>query len=71
MYLPDQRHGPAGDRARPESMPLGELTWALRAFRESGWDGLTSSYARVWELAGRPDKDAHRYWLGELVRSRP
>jgi len=47
---------------------LKELGWGLldEAEVQSSWDGLTSSYAALWQAAGQPDRQYHRRWLRAL-----
>jgi hypothetical protein len=55
--------------ARKGDLTLGQLAWDLRPVEDSSWDGLTGSYAQLWELAGSPTSDAHREWLRSLAAS--
>ncbi len=55
--------------ARKGDLTLGQLAWELRPIDPSGWDGLTGSYQRAWELAGRPSSDAHLGWIRALIAS--
>lgn len=44
-------------------LSLAQLGWRLRPIPETGWDGLTSHYRRLWELAGSPVKGDLAFWL--------
>jgi len=52
--------------ARKGDLTLEQLGWELRAVAESSWDGLTSFYRQLWEIAGRPTAEAHPEWLRAL-----
>ncbi|MDQ2959802.1 MAG: HNH endonuclease [Candidatus Dormibacteraeota bacterium] len=56
--------------ARKGDLTIRQLGWDLRPIEPSERDGLTDSYQRVWELAGRPTTDAHPEWIRGLVASR-
>lgn len=47
---------------------LEELGWELlgEAEVQSSWDGLTGSYAALWQAAAQPDPQHHRRWLRAL-----
>ncbi len=41
-----------------------QLGWELLPIpSETGWDGLTRHYRRLWELAGSPTGSEHRLWM--------
>ena len=52
--------------ARKGDLTLEQLGWQLRAVDESSWDGLSGFYRDLWEIAGKPTKEAHPKWLQAL-----
>jgi len=51
---------------RKGDLTLQILGWSLHPSADTSWDGLTTKYRRLWELAGRPTQHAHRAWLQAL-----
>lgn len=46
------------------SWPLEAIGWTLRPPAHPGsWDGLTNSYAALWEVTGRPNERHHASWI--------
>lgn len=52
--------------ARKRDLTLEQLHWSLRPAEPSAWDGLASSYRRLWEIGGKPTNEAHPAWLRAL-----
>ena len=48
---------------------LETLRWKVRTVPRNDWDGLTSSYEKLWELSGKPDLQYHRAWMNALNRT--
>lgn len=49
------------------NLTLEQLRWQLRPVEKSSWDGLSGSYRKLWETAGRPMNEAHPTWLTALA----
>lgn len=49
---------------------LDELGWRLDGPARPGWDGLTGSYQKLWELSGKRNERLHRDWMRQLARAR-
>jgi hypothetical protein len=57
--------------ARKADFTLDQLRWQLlERDPNSRWDGLTSRYRDLWQVAGEPRPDYHKSWIAALVPSR-